>query len=392
MNSFNDHAERFFDYTRKIRRDFHRYPELGFQEFRTAGMVADELNTLGLEVWSGVAKTGVVALLDSGRPGPTALLRFDMDALPIQEQTGAEYASTNPGVMHACGHDGHTAIGLSVARILDSTREHLRGKIKFLFQPAEEGFGGALKMIEAGVLENPKPDFALALHLWNEQPIGWLGITPGPVMAAAERFEIKLNGKGGHGAAPHLAVDPIYASAQIITALQSIVSRNVPPLKTAVVSVTKVHGGDTFNVIPPQVNLMGTIRSFEPEVRKRVLGRFEQIVNGLAGALECEAEIDIQNIAPAVVNDKRISELVHEIAQHQLPDCRLDNEYRTMGSEDMAFILEEIPGCYFFVGSSNSAKGLDESHHHPRFDFDEQSLITGTALMAGAASTLLSKL
>lgn len=392
MNSFNDHAERFFDYTRKIRRDFHRYPELGFQEFRTAGMVADELNTLGLEVWSGVAKTGVVALLDSGRPGPTALLRFDMDALPIQEQTGAEYASTNPGVMHACGHDGHTAIGLSVARILDSTREHLRGKIKFLFQPAEEGFGGALKMIEAGVLENPKPDFALALHLWNEQPIGWLGITPGPVMAAAERFEIKLNGKGGHGAAPHLAVDPICASAQIITALQSIVSRNVPPLKTAVVSVTKVHGGDTFNVIPPQVNLMGTIRSFEPEVRKRVLGRFEQIVNGLAGALECEAEIDIQNIAPAVVNDKRISELVHEIAQHQLPDCRLDNEYRTMGSEDMAFILEEIPGCYFFVGSSNSAKGLDESHHHPRFDFDEQSLITGTALMAGAASTLLSKL
>lgn len=392
MNSFNDHAECFFDYTRKIRRDFHRYPELGFQEFRTAGMVADELNTLGLEVWSGVAKTGVVALLDSGRPGPTALLRFDMDALPIQEQTGAVYASTNPGVMHACGHDGHTAIGLSVARILDSTREHLRGKIKFLFQPAEEGFGGALKMIEAGVLENPKPDFALALHLWNEQPIGWLGITPGPVMAAAERFEIKLSGKGGHGAAPHLAVDPICASAQIITALQSIVSRNVPPLKTAVVSVTKVHGGDTFNVIPPQVNLMGTIRSFEPEVRKRVLGRFEQIVNGLAGALECETEIDIQNIAPPVVNDKRISELVHEIAQHQLPDCRLDNEYRTMGSEDMAFILEEIPGCYFFVGSSNSAKGLDESHHHPRFDFDEQSLITGTALMAGAASTLLSKL
>jgi amidohydrolase len=339
MNSFNDHAERFFDYTREIRRDFHRNPELGFQEFKTGGKVADELNALGLEVWSGVAKTGVVALLDSGRPGPTALLRFDMDALPIQEQTGAEYASTNPGVMHACGHDGHTAIGLSVARILDSTREHLRGKIKFLFQPAEEGFGGALKMIEAGVLENPKPDFALALHLWNEQPIGWLGITPGPVMAAAERFEIKLSGKGGHGAAPHLAVDPIYASAQIITALQSIVSRNVPPLKTAVVSMTKVHGGDTFNVIPPQVNLMGTIRSFEPEVRKRVLGRFEQIVNGLAGALECEAEIEIQNIAPAVVNDKRISELVHEIAQHQLPDCRLDNEYRTMGSEDMAFIL-----------------------------------------------------
>jgi len=389
IDRYIDQAEQLFAHTQKNRRDFHKHPELGFQEFRTARIVADELKSLGYEVTTGIAQTGVVALLDTGRAGPTALLRFDMDALPIQEETGAEYASTNTGVMHACGHDGHIAIGLSVARILKNTSEHLSGRIKFIFQPAEEGFGGAARMIEAGVLENPKPDFALALHLWNEKPVSWLGIKPGAVMAAAERFEIKLRGKGGHGAVPHKAIDPVVASAQIITALQSIVSRNVPPLETAVVSVTTVHAGDTFNVIPPEIILTGTVRTFEAEVRTRVLKRFEQIVTNLASGFECEVEIDFQSIAPAVVNDNRISALVQEVAREQLPDYEVDSGFCTMGSEDMAFMLREVPGCYFLVGSANPAKGLDASHHHPHFDFDEQALVTGTALMAASASALL---
>jgi len=261
MNPIIEEVQELFPYMQARRRDFHMHPELGFQEVRAAGIVADELRALGLEVHTGIAETGVVAILKGEHPGPVLLIRFDMDALPIQEENEAEYASQNPGVMHACGHDAHTAIGLSVARILNAHRGDIHGTVKLGFQPAEEGDGGAERMVAEGVLENPRPDRCLALHVWNSQPIGWLGITPGPVMAAAETFHVKIIGRGGHGASPHRTVDPLYAAAQIVTALQSIVSRNVAPMDTAVVSVTAIHSGTTFNVIPQTAELQGTIRT-----------------------------------------------------------------------------------------------------------------------------------
>lgn len=294
MPNFLSDAQALFEYTQSMRRDFHAHPELGFHEVRTAGIVAKELTDLGLEVHTGIGITGVVALLTGTKPGPVVLVRADMDALAIHEETGATYASQNHGVMHACGHDSHTAVILTVAKILNAHRSQLSGTVKFMFQPAEEGMGGAEKMIEDGVLENPKVDVALAMHVWNEKPVGWIGITAGPVMAGAEIFKIKVHGKGGHGALPHLAVDPILAAAQIISALQGIVARNIAPLQTAVVSVCTIHGGEQFNVIPPAVEMTGTIRTFEPAVRTRVLERFEKTVHLIAEGMGCQAEIEQQ--------------------------------------------------------------------------------------------------
>jgi amidohydrolase len=267
MVNIVDEANELFDYTQDLRRDFHRHPELGFKEIRTANIVNKELSNMGLEVKTGVGQTGVVALIEGKNPGPVVLIRFDMDALPIKEETNADYASTNPGVMHACGHDGHVAIGLTVARLLNKHRSEFSGTVKLVFQPAEEGLGGAEWMIRDGVLQSPQPDFALALHVWNEKPVGWIGIVPGPVMAAADTFSIKILGKGGHGAVPNLCNDPILAAAQVVNLLQGIVSRNVSPLKSAVVTVASIHGGEAFNVIPPDVELKGTLRTFEPLMR-----------------------------------------------------------------------------------------------------------------------------
>ena len=395
MPDFLQQARELFPYTQSLRRDFHMYPELGFREIRTGGIVAKELEALGIEVTKGIGKTGVVGLLEGAKPGPTLMLRFDMDALPIGEQTGAEYASRNQGVMHACGHDGHTAIGLTVARILHAHREQLAGTIKFCFQPSEEGtsgeeVGGAEMMIRHGVLDGPKVDMALALHLWNSEPLGWLGIGGGPMMAGADLFTIKLTGKGGHGAIPHAAVDPIAASAQVITALQTIVSRNIAPLDTAVVSVTNVHSGTTFNVIPQEATLEGTIRTFDRGVRQKILERFEQIVRGVAQALGCQAEVMIKRVTPPLVNDMTISETVQETSRRILPDADLRTaSYLTMGAEDAAFFLEKVNGCFFFVGSANKERNLDYGHHHPKFDFDEEALIRGSALMAAAAVDVL---
>jgi amidohydrolase len=389
MVDFLAEAQELFDYTQTLRRDFHAHPELGFQEVRTAGIVAKELNTLGLEIATGIAETGVIAMLDGRNPGPTVLLRFDMDALPIEEETGADYASRNPGVMHACGHDGHTAIGLTVARMLHKHREELSGAVKFVFQPAEEGLGGAERMVKEGVLENPKPDYTLAMHLWNEFPVGKEIVTSGPAMASAATLSLKVTGIGAHGATPHAGVDPILAAAHIITALQSIVSRNVDPLQGAVVSVTAVAAGRAFNVIPPEASLRGTLRSFDPGVRQMVLKRFEEIVQGTSAAMGCAAETRIEEITPAVVNDAEMAKHVQAVVSSMLPSDELDTETRLMVSEDMAFMMQDVPGCYFLVGSNNSEKGLDFGHHHPRFDFDEQAMPRGAALMAAAAFDLL---
>ncbi len=383
-------AKNLFDYSRDLRRDLHRHPELGFEEIRTAGVITNELQKLPLEITTGVGKTGVTALLKGDSPGRVALLRFDMDALPVTEQTSAVYASETPGKMHACGHDGHVAIGLTAARILAAHRHEIKGAIKFIFQPAEEGQGGAEAMISGGVMENPHPDFALALHLWNDKPLGWLGITPGPMMAGAEIFSVRLTGRGGHGALPQQAVDPVVAAAQVITALQSVVSRNVSPLQAAVISVTQINGGETFNVIPPSVQFQGTIRSFDSEVRQKLLERFREVVNGVSGGMGCQAEIELTPLTPAVVNDPEITLDLRSIAGQLFPMATIDADYHTMGSDDMAFILEKVPGCYMMVGSSNPSKGLDYGHHHPKFDFDESVLPQAAALISAVALSMLS--
>lgn len=394
MSDFLTQAKELFPYTQSLRRDFHIHPELGFREFRTGGIVAKELESLGIEVTKGVGKTGVVGLLEGAKPGPTLLLRFDMDALPILEETGAEYTSQNPGVMHACGHDGHTAIGLTVAKILHAQRDQLAGTVKFCFQPSEEGnngeeVGGAEMMMRDGVLDGPKVDMSLSLHLWNEKPLGWLGVTKGPVMAGADIFNVRVIGRGGHGAIPDAAVDPIVAAANIVNALQTIVSRNVAPLDTAVVSVTNIHGGTAFNVIPPEVKLEGTIRTFDSGVRQRVVERFEQIVRGIGEGMGCQVEVEVKRITPALVNNEIITSTVQKTAQRLLYESNLDSDYQTMTAEDMAFMQEKVPGCYFFVGSNDKARQLDYGHHHPKFDFHEEALIRASALMATAAMDIL---
>jgi amidohydrolase len=395
MTDFLSEARHLFSYAQSMRRDFHMHPELGFHEIRTSGIVARELEALGLEVTKGVGKTGVVGMLEGGKPGPTLLLRVDMDALPITEDTNAEYASQTPGIMHACGHDGHTAIGLTVAKLLQAHRNELAGNIKFCFQPSEEGYNGeevsgAEMMMRDRVLESPKVDMSLSLHLWNQKPLGWIGVAKGPVMAGAEIFTVTLTGKGGHGAIPNATIDPVIAAAHVITALQTITSRNVGPLQAAVVSVTTVHAGTTFNVIPQEAELTGTIRSFNLAVRQTVLERFEQIVRGVAESLGCQVQINIQRVTPALINNDDITAKVQQTAHNILPDADHDAAaYLTMGAEDMAFMQEKVPGCYFFIGSNNKEKHLDYGHHHPKFDFDEEALVSGAALMAAAAADIL---
>jgi amidohydrolase len=390
MTDFYAEAQKLFAYSQALRRDLHMHPELGYQEVRTSGIIAKELRELGLEINTGLAKTGVIAILEGTQPGPVIMLRFDMDALPIHEQTGAEYASQNPGVMHACGHDGHVAVGLTVARLLNEHRDEINGTIKLVFQPAEEGMGGADRMIKEGALESPSPVHSLGLHIWNEQPIGWLGIAAGPVMAGAATFKIVVTGKGGHAAAPHLTIDPVLAAAHIVSAAQGIVARNVDPQKAAVISFASIHGGDTFNVIPQQVEMSGTIRYFELEVKKMLFERLEQVARNVAEGLGCQAAVEIRDLTPAVVNDPHVTQSVKRAAENTLPGHDIDERGRfTMGAEDFAYFQQKAPGTYFLVGSNNAEKGLNYGHHHPKFDFDESVLPRAAGLMAACALEVL---
>ncbi len=390
MTSILSRAKDIFPYTRDLRRDFHRHPELGFQEHRTAERIIKELSTLeGLQIQNGIGRTGIVGTLAGGKPGRVILLRFDMDALPVVENTGVEYSSQNEGIMHACGHDGHMAIGLSTARLFYESRENLAGTIKFVFQPAEEGLGGASAMISDGVLNDPVPDITLALHLWNEKPLGWIGITDGPMMSASETFMVRIDGKGGHGGKPHEAVDPIVAAAGIINTLQSIVSREIPPLDSGVITVSSIHGGEAHNVIPEEVKLTGTIRSFTVDSRELLLNRFHEVVDKTAAAYLCQAEVKIEDISPAVNNNPEIAAVMRRVASELFPEAVIDSDYRTMASEDMAYMMQDIPGCYCLIGSANSEKGLDAKHHQSEFNFDEEVLVRGTALLVSAIYELL---
>jgi len=385
-------AQELKDSTVGWRRDLHKHPELGFQEVRTAAMVASELQRLGYRVQQGVGKTGVVGTLKGKKPGPCILLRFDMDALPIQEDTGAEYASITSGVMHACGHDGHVAVGLTVANLLVEQVDSIQGTIKLVFQPAEEGLGGAAAMINDGVLQNPRPNAALGLHLWNGEPVGWAAITAGPFMASADIFNVKISGKGGHGALPQNTADPLLAGAMMVNALQSVVSRNVSPLQSAVISVTQFQGGTSFNIIPDEVALSGTVRTFETELHELVLQRMRAVIEGVSASLGCQAKIEVIELTPAVVNAVEVVEAVQMAAFSIEPGIVLDSTHRSTASEDMSLFLQAVPGCFFFVGSGQKDPAKRFGHHHPKFDIDEDALPLAAAIMTQAALSMLEKL
>ena len=367
-----------------LRRALHQEPELAFKETRTAARVAAFLADGGLDVRGGVGGTGIVATVDGG-PGPTVLLRVDMDALPIQEQGTAEYASRNPGLMHACGHDGHTAIGAAAARIL--ARRRPRGRVRIVFQPAEEGEGGAQAVVADGVMEGV--DRVLGIHLWNELPVGTLGVKPGPLMAAVDRLRIVVHGRGGHGAKPHRAADPVVAAAHVVIALQTLVSREVSPVQPAVLTIGSMHGGEAFNVIPEEVTLTGTLRSFDAELRRSLPERVSRIASGVAGGLQCRAEVEVKPGNPAVVNDPAMAELAARAAARVVGEANVVSPEPTMGGEDMAIYFERSPGCFVFVGSANPGRGLDQPHHSPRFDFDEDALAIGCEFLLQAAEEAL---
>ncbi len=366
------------------RRDFHENPELSFQEERTAGIVADRLRSLGVEdIRTGIAGFGVTGLIRGGKgDGKVVLLRADMDALPIDEQTGAEYASKTAGVMHACGHDAHTAILMATARILMERRDEFAGTVKVLFQPAEEmPPGGAKPMIDAGVLQDPSVDAVFGLHMNQDGPVGTIDITPGPAMAAADRFTIAIQGKGGHGAQPQDCVDPIVVGAQIVTALQTLVAREVNPIHSAVVSVCAFLSGNAFNVIPDTAELRGTVRTFTPEDRDLLERRIGELASGIGAAMGATVKADYVRGYPATVNDPAMTELVRDAAAEVVGPENVIERPPIMGAEDFAYFLQERPGCFFFIGSSNEERGLVWGHHHPKFDIDEASLAIGVESM-----------
>ncbi len=373
-----------------LRRDFHAHPELGFEEVRTAGIVAQRLRDLGLEVRENVGKTGVVGLLKGAKAGPCVLVRADMDALPIHEENEWEWKSKNGGKMHACGHDAHTAIGLCVARILAEERENLAGSVKFMFQPAEEGMGGAGRMIADGVLEDPRPDFALGLHVWTPLAAGQIGVSSGPVMACADGFQARIFGKGGHGAMPEQTTDAVLIAAHIVTALQSIVARNLKPLDAGVVTVGKLEAGTAFNIIPGEATLEGTTRAFSPDVRDLLNTRCREIIETLPQAFGGRGEWKFIEGFPATVNDQNVVQRLIPALESVAGAQNVREFEPTLGAEDFSLVLQQIPGCYFFVGARNPAIDAIYPHHHPKFNIDESALPLGTRALVAAVRELLS--
>jgi amidohydrolase len=367
----------------RLRREIHSQPELAFEERETAALVAEFLQNAGLTLRTGVGGTGVLATTRGA--GRRVLLRVDMDALPILEQTGASYASRVAGRMHACGHDGHVAMGAVAARLLAARA--LSGSAAVLFQPAEEGEGGAQAVLRDGALEGV--DVVLGVHLWNELPLGVLGIKTGPLMAAVDRLRIVVHGRGGHGGKPHRSADPVLAAAHVVTALQSVVAREVSPLASAVVTIGSIQGGQAFNVIPDEVTLTGTIRSFDESLRRALPERIRRIAQGVAAALQCRAEVEVRRGNPAVVNDPRVAEIARRAAARVVGEANVVEPEPTMGGEDMAVFFERLPGCFVFVGSGNRGRGLDQPHHSPRFDFDEDALAIGCEFLLQAAEEAL---
>jgi amidohydrolase len=368
------------EWLREVRRDFHKHPEPRFQETRTAAKVAEHLSEFGLKVTTGVGGTGVVGLFSGASPGKTFAIRADMDALPIGEETGVDYASCNPGCMHACGHDAHMAMALGAAKVVASSSEPFRGQVKFIFQPAEEGGHGAREMISDGVLENPKVDTIVAAHVAPLIPFGTVGIYLREACASADSFHIKITGKGAHAAYPHLSQDPILGGAHLITAIQSIVSRNTDPSQGLVVSVTQVQAGSATNVIPEEIMLAGTIRALNENIREHAMKRLEELANSICQAHDLRCQVIFGDGYPIMRNHEPISLFVAEAATEMLGEDKVIIRRPKFGSEDFAYFLERCPGAGFELGCSNEAKGITNMLHTPQFDIDEDVLPLGVEL------------
>jgi amidohydrolase len=387
-------VERFAAETIEMRRQIHQYPELGNREFKTAELVAEHLKKLGFEVQTGVAHTGVVGILRGGRPGPVVGVRADMDALPVTEDTPYPFKSTvrttylgqEVGVSHACGHDIHTAVQLGVASVLASMRDDIPGTVKFIFQPAEEGpppgeEGGASLMVEEDVLANPRPAAIFGLHTFSEMEVGRVGYTVGPALAAVDHFKITIHGKQAHGAAPHLSIDPVVMASQAVTALQTIRSRNLPPLEPSVVTVGIIRGGTRFNIIPGEVRMEGTVRTYNPDVRDAVERRMDEILAGITQAGGGTYELNYDRGTPATINDIALSEQMAPTLERVVGNDKVDLLEPTMGGEDFAYFANEVPGFFFRLGMV--APGTTSGGHHtPDFQADDSSIPVGMRAMA----------
>ena len=378
----------FHDDMTAWRRDLHQHPELGFEEERTSRFVAEKLAEFGVdEVHTGIARTGVVGVLRAGSGSRAIGLRADMDALPIQEVPGRPHGSKNPGKMHACGHDGHTTMLLGAARYLAETR-NFDGTVYLIFQPAEETQGGGQVMVQEGLFERFPAEQVFGLHNWPRKPVGTFGVRAGPMMAAADRFEITIEGQGGHAATPHLCRDPLVAAAQIVTALQTIVARNVDPIERGVLTVTQIHGGDAYNVIPQTATLIGTGRSFTPAVRDLLERRLGEIATGVGQALGVSVDCRYERGYPPTVNYEAETELAAEAAADVAGIEKVDREPDpVMGAEDFAYMLNERPGCYIFMGNGG---GPDAPMlHNPDYDFNDEALPYGASYWARLVERLL---
>ena len=365
----------------RVRRRLHERPELSLVEFETAAFIEAELRKLPFEnIRTKIGKTGILATLVGGKPGPVTLLRADMDALPITETGDAPYKSQKTGAMHACGHDGHVSILLAAAKTLAARKDDVPGTLVFCFQPGEEGYAGNRLMIEDGALENPHVDRTFALHLYSGLDVGKIGVRDGAFFASADEFDLTIRGNGGHGAMPQNSIDPIVAGAYFVTMLQTIVSREVAPKDPAVFTVGQFTSGTTFNVIPDEAHLKGTVRSFDPEVRKSMPVRMERIIKGLAEAMRVEYDLHYHWSYPPTVNEKGMNDLVREVGRATIgPDNVIEHDI-VMWAEDMSFMMEQRPGSYFIVGSRGGpTTGIP--HHNAKFDLDERSLETGYAMM-----------
>ena len=375
------------------RRHLHEHPELAFEEVETARFVVERLKQLGVEdIKTGIGGTGVTALIHGGKgPGKVAMLRADMDALPIEEENDVDYKSTVAGKMHACGHDAHTAMLLGTARVLMDRRGEFAGTVKLLFQPAEEvPPGGAIAMIKDGALENPRVDAVFGLHVAADMPAGQIGVREGAGSAGSDRFRAVIQGKGGHAARPQAAIDPVVIASQIVLALQTLVAREVDPMEAAVVSTTAIQAGEAFNVIPDTAELRGTVRTLSPAVREHLQKRVPEVIEGIGTSLRSEVKAEFILGYPGIVNDPEITEIVRQAAIEVAGEENVVVNELGMGGEDFSYFSLERPGCFFRVGTRNEERGIFWGHHHPKFDVEEEGMINGMATMANAVLKYLS--
>ena len=374
----------------KLRREFHQIPEVSMKEYKTSDKIAAYLESCGIKVAKEIGKTGVVGLLEGKKQGKTLAIRSDMDALPIEEKTNLDFSSKHEGTMHACGHDGHISILLGTAKVLSNLKDQIQGNIKFIFQPAEEDLIGAKAMIEDNVMEDPEVDEILGLHIWPDIDSGSIGVQSGPVMAAVDRFDIKIIGKGGHGGIPNKAIDPVVMTANLIERIQSIVSREIAPTKAAVITIGELQGGTAYNIIPDNVKVSGTVRTFDSEVRKYIEKRMRHVVKNVIESFGGKYEFSYENKVPPVVNNEALTQKITNRLESMLGKEKVIRDFElSMGGEDFALFQNRVPGTYMFLGTKNEAKGINNPIHHPEYNIDEDILPLGIKVFSDLALDLL---